>query len=817
MLRDLRYAVRMFRKNRGFVAVAVCSLAIGIGATSAIYSLAYAMLLRPLPVMKPGRVVSLNPVGNSVYNAWNGMSYPDYVDLRDRNRTFDGLVADAYSFYGFAADPTTLPRMKFGMFVSGNFFRVLGVEPTLGRGFRDEDDRVPGRDALVVLSHDMWVSEYRANPSVIGRKLSLNGIDFTIIGVAPETFTGTDQFIRPALYVPFAMSPRLSDANNLNQRQVRWVMAKGRLKPGVGIPQAQADVTAIANVLRNTYPQTDGNLHLTVKSQLQLQAEMSPPDTELVMMLGLLAVCVLLVACANVAGLLLSRSSRRAREFAVRLAIGAGRGSLIRQLLVESLLIAFAGGAVGLLVAYGAVQLFNSMPPPPTDVPLNYHMQLDSQILVFTAAVSFLSTFLFGLAPALRSSRPDLVPALKSIDAATTKKSRLWGRNLLVGGQIALSLVLLTVSGVLVEGFRSQLTRGPGFRTNHLYLMSFDAGFLHYTDAQRERFYNQLIDKTRSAPGVQSAALVSAIPMAIGGSMVGVVPERYQLKRGQQALQVFDDVVSDGYFETMDIPIVQGRPFLQSDMANTPAVAIVNEKFASHYWPNQNAVGKRFHLRAATGPLVEVVGIAKMSKYLWITEAPTDFIYLPFSQNPQPNMTLAAQSKASDATALAPVLRRVVESIDRNMPVFDARSMQDLYDNRAVKTPHLISEIVAALGIMGLVLAVIGLYGLIAYSVSRRTREIGIRMAIGADRLKVLKMILREGFTLGIAGVAAGLIIGLLACRAMTSMMLLSFSHVGILPFAAVSLLLVLTTMSAAYVPARRASLIDPMRALRDE
>jgi macrolide transport system ATP-binding/permease protein len=815
-LKDVRYAARMLRKNFGFAAVAVCSLAIGIGATSAIYSIADALLLRPLPVPKSGGVVAVTPLSDQMFAALNTISYPDYVDFRDRNRTFEGLVANSYSFYGFAPDRTTLPRMKFGMFVSGNFFQVLGVEPTIGRGFRTEEDQAVGRDAVALLSHDFWISEYDGRRSVIGEKIWLNGIEFTIIGIEPESFTGTDQFIRPALYVPLAMSPRLVNKNNLDQRQVRWLTMRGRLKPGVGIAQARADLSAIAGVLQKMYPQMDGNLRVKVESQLQYQTEFAPSLTALVIMLALLAICVLLVACANVAGLLLSRSSTRAREIAVRLAIGAGRALLVRQLLIENLLLAIGGGAAGLALAYAAVRLFNSLPLG-SDVPLKFAVQLDSRGLLFTVGVSILSTFLFGLAPALRTTRPDLVPALKATDAVTSKKGRLWGRNLLVGGQIALSFVLLIVSGVLVEGFRAELARGPGFQTSHLFLMSLNTDMARYTDAQREAFYKRLLDKTRLAPGVKSAALASAVPMAIGNHTVALVPEGYQLKPGQEAVNIFHNVVSDGYFETMEVTIVHGRSFLESDRANTSAVAVVNEQFAHHYWPNQNPLGKRFHLRNTTGKLVEIVGVAATTKYVGISEPPLDFVYLPFNQNQQSQMSLVAESKAPDATTLFVVLRSVIQEIDRNTPVFDARSMKDLYNNRAVKFPNLITLIVAALGFMGLLLAVVGLYGLVAYSVSRRTREIGIRMAIGADRSSVSRMVLRQGLVLGIAGVAVGSVIGAFASRAITSMVFSSLEHPSVLPFAAVSLLLVLTTMGATYLPARRASSIDPIRALRDE
>jgi predicted permease len=410
-----------------------------------------------------------------------------------------------------------------------------------------------------------------------------------------------------------------------------------------------------------------------------------------------------------------------------------------------------------------------------------------------------------------------LIPALKAKDAVISKPSRLWGRDLLVGGQIALSFVLLIVSAVLVEGFRADLIRGPGFRIEHLFLMSMNTSVTRYSATQQDQFYKELLDQTRLAPGVKSAALASAVPLAMGGATIGVVPEGYQLNRGQEAITVFDNVVTDGYFETMGIPIVDGRSLLESDKATTPAVAVVNEQFAKHYWPNQSALGKRFQLHNAAGRLVAIVGIAKTTKYLSISESPMDFVYLPFAQNPQAQMSLVAESKSLDATVLSPVLRRVVQGIDRDVPIFDARSMKDIYDNRAVTAPNIISEIVAALGFMGLILALVGLYGLVTYSVSRRTREIGIRMAIGADRLSVMAMVLKQGLTLGLAGVAVGLAIGVFVCKLIGSIASLSVGDPSILLFTTVSVVLVLTTMGATYLPARRASCIDPMRALHEE
>jgi predicted permease len=406
-LKDVRYALRMLRKNPGFAAVAVCSLAIGIGTTSAVYSIADAMLLRPLSVPRASEVIAVSPISDQMFAGMKLVSYPDYKDLRDRNRSFEGLAATSYSYFGFAPGRTTLPRMKFGMFVSGNFFRVLDVEPKIGRGFRPEEDQAVGRDAVVVLSHDLWVSEYDAKRSAIGEKLWLNGIELTIVGVAPESFTGTDQFCG-LLCMPFAMSPRLTNVNNLDRRQARLLSLKGRLRPGIGISQAQADLGAIADVLRKTYPETDGNLRVRVESQFEYQVKSSPPTTAFDAMLGLLAVCVLLVACANVAGLLLSRAGARAREIAVRLAIGAGRSSLVRQLLIENLLLAIAGGAaVALVVGILACRA----------IPSGAFMSLGDPSVRPFAAVSLLlilTTMGATYLPARRASRIDPMRALRN-------------------------------------------------------------------------------------------------------------------------------------------------------------------------------------------------------------------------------------------------------------------------------------------------------------------------------------------------------------------------------------------------------------------
>ena len=814
MLISLHYAVRVLRKDPGFTAVAICSLALGIGATSAMFTFADAVLLRPLPIQEPDHVVAISaktassaPVGLSTT-----ISYPDYTDFRDRNRSFEGLVAASPATFGFSPGPGTLPRIKAGQYVSANYFRALGVEPALGRDFRSDEDRVQGRDAVVILSHNFWAGQFGRSRSVLGSRIRLNGIDFSVIGVAPESFTGIDT--GPAVYIPLAMSPRLGHGD-LHSRDAGWLSVRGRLRPGVSVEQARADIGGIASGLDKLYPLTDRVRRIEVQTELHLRVEQSPATAAMMIMLALLALSVLLVACANVAGLLLSRARARSREIALRLAIGASRGALIRQLLLESLLVAIAGGLGGVVVADQGARFFASMPFP-SDLGFSIGATVDHRALLFTLLVSMMSTVFFGLGPALRITRPDLASALKAADADSGKR-RLWGRNAIVASQVALSLVLLVISGVLVEGFRHELAQGAGFRPDRLFLTSFDTQLARYSDSQTQQFYQRLLERTRSAPGVRTAALTSSLPLWCWDT-IGVIPEGYRLPPGEQAPTAFNHYVSDGYFSTMGVRVLQGRGLLESDRERSPRVAVVNDHLANRYWPAGNALGKRFHLVGATGPLVEIVGIAKAAKVFFISEPPADVIYLPFRQHARSALTLVTESDATDAATIAPVLREVVQQLDPDMPVFDIRTMHEFYTQRAVKLPNMTVEIVAAMGLVGLLLAVTGLYGLVAYSVSRRTREIGIRMAIGADRSKVVLMVLGQGLKLGAIGVAAGLVVSVAACRAMTSATwFLTFDQVSPLIFTVIAVLLLAITTLAAWVPARHAARIDPMRALRDE
>jgi predicted permease len=822
MARDVRYALRMMRKNRGFSTVAVLSLAIGIGANCAVFSFADALLLRPLPVPRPGEVMTVGSTASIQGFSNLVASYRDYVDIRDRSKSFQGLAAFTDSTVGFATERDALPKLRIGMLVSGNFFSVMRVEPQLGRTFRPDETEVPGRDAVVILGHDFWEQQFGGDRSILGRKVLLNGIEFTIVGVAPESFTGLDQLVRFDFYAPLMMWPRLTpdpNARLLEARDARSLTIKGRLKPGVTMTEAETELSVIAKDLERAYPDTNRNRTVAVRTELQNRIAADSTGATFVAMLTTLAVAVLFVACANVAGLLTSRAPVRAREIALRLAIGAGRSRIIRQLITESVLIAVLGGVLGLGVGYAGVTLFRQVQIP-TDLPIAFHFGLDRRALVFSLIVALVSAVLFGLTPAIRSTRTDLTSVMKATDAAGFGRRRRWGRALLVGGQVAVSVVLLVVALFMYRGFQRMLGIGPGYRIDHLLMMSFSPGLVRYTAPQAQRFVEQVAERARTVPGVKSVALASSVPMRIdpaGGS--AILPEGFQFPAGKESATVLGSSVDQHYFNTMGIAIIKGRGFRATDSADAPRVAVVNEQLVQHYWPGQDPVGKRFRLGDNRGPWVEIVGLTKTSTYIFLAERPTEFVYFPYQQRPQPRMILLAES-IGDPKSLATPLREVVRTLDANQPIYDVRTMEELYRMRVVVQFSVVSSLVAAMGIMGLGMAIVGLYGLVAYAAGRRTKEIGIRMAIGADRSTVLRMVLRQGLMLAVGGLGVGLLASVGAGRALAAL----FPGAGpgngpidIVALALVAVGVLLVTLLAAFIPARRASRVNPTEALRYE
>jgi putative ABC transport system permease protein len=814
LLKEIRQAFRVLAKNPGFTAIAALSLALGIGANSAIFSLTDALLLRPLPVLDPGSLLTVST--NTPDNPFGGTSFPDYRDLRDKSQSFDSMAAYQLYTFGLAPSPGVQPQMRLGMLVSDNFFHTLGVQPALGRAFLPEEGKVSGRDAIAVLSHDLWLNQFGADRSIIGRNIRLNGIDFAVIGVAPASFTGLDQFVRPALFVPATMAQRLSAApkDPLEDRTIRPYRIKARLKPGVSRESAQAELIGIAKNLEKSYPDTNRNHFVAVRTELQARMQSDPYDSALAIMLMVLVGLVLLIACANVANLMLARARSRSREIAIRLAIGAGRARLIRQLLIESLVLAFLGGALGLGFGYLGIRFMSTIPMP-TDLPVVIAVQLDHRVLLFSLFAAIASALAFGLVPAWQAGKTDLVNTLKSAGLTSSARRRTIGRSTLVVAQVAFSMVLLVAASMMLDGFSKALALNPGFRTDHVMLMEFDTAFVRYTSEQSREFYRNLTDRARALPGVTSVALAQSVPMAPNQSSLSVIPDDYQFPKGQENAAILGEPADEHYFDTMRIPILRGRAFAATDKADSRRVAIVNQAFVEKYWPHQDAIGKRFRLKDRNGALWEVVGVAKTGRYLFISEPPFPYVYLPFAQQPSTAMTLFVETTGNPADVAAP-LRQIVRSLDANLPIFNARTLSDFYQKRAISLPLIILQLVSTMGLLGLSLALIGLYGLIAYSVSRRTQEIGIRMAMGARSPDVLRMVLRQGLVLSLIGIAIGFVASIgvrnLLAKGLVGVGVTSPAVLVIVPLA-----LILVTMAACYMPARRASHVDPIRALRYE
>jgi macrolide transport system ATP-binding/permease protein len=818
-LDDAHYAIRSLRRSPALTVFVAITLALGIGFTSMSFSTVDALIFRPYPVPHPGAVISL--VSTSRDNYYDNFSYREYLDIRANTTSYAGVIANAsLSTVGFSADPAVLPRARAGMMVSGNYFQVLGVQPRLGRAFRDDEDQVPGRDAVVVLGPQFWKNEFAGDPGVAGRTVRLNGRDFTVIGVAPESFPGMQVFANPDFYIPIAMAPFFSTnprKHFFEDRDDRELSVKARLRPGVTQRQAENELVLLAKAFERDYPQLNQNRSAAVRTHVEmLTRDDSQASPWKFMAIGaLLALSVLLVACTNVAGLLLSRSRTRTREIAVRLALGAGRFRIVRLLLTESLIFACLGGAGGLTVAYGSINFIRSFTIP-AELPQILPFRMDTRVFLVCLALSLFSALLCGLAPALQSTSADLVNGLKTADADVPGRKRLWGRNVLVVAQISTSLMLLTASLLFVRGFRQTVAEGTPFLKNRLLLVRFDPRLIQYSERQSQQFYRQLSERVRRAPGVEGVALTQNPPLALDRfEAVTFVPDGFEMPRDRESLTATMDTVDESYFTTMGVTMVRGRGFLASDTADAPRVAVVNEQFAKHYWPGRNAVGKRIRLDNRGGPLVEIIGIAETIKYRTGQEKPLDFVYLPLAQHPVPRMVLLVRSNGDPPQWVQPV-KEIVQGLDANMPVLQTRSYDELYRYNFVEGPGVATKMIGTMGLVGVLLAIAGLYGVVAYNVSRRTREIGIRMALGASPSDVLRLVMGKGLVLVGLGTAIGLVMSF-GVERLVKTAFFNTGGVDLVVYLIVVPSMVAVTMLAAWVPARRASRIAPTRALRYE
>jgi predicted permease len=818
--KDLRHATRAARKSPGFTAVAVLSLALGVGANFVIFIFVDEALLRPLAVPRPNEVVAV--FESAPESGKSPASYQDYLELRDRSKSFEGLMAFTAVNIGFGARAGAAPHKKDGQLVTGNYFDVLGVKPEFGRSFLPQEDQVPGRDAVVILSHFLWEREFGSDPTVLGRQVWIGGIPFMIVGVTPARFTAIDDDLTedfPEYYVPMMMASRIGSTPEMfEKRDARILTVLGRLKPGVAVPQARAEVATIAANLEKQYPETNRKRSIGVKSVLAYRT--SGAWAILGIPLMILARAVLLVACANVAGLLSSRAAERAKEIAMRLAIGASRARLIRQLLTESLLLALAAGVTGIVLGYLPIPFMQRMFAEFDPNVSGQILKLNDRVLIFSLAVALLSVVFFGLVPAFQSTRTDLTSAMTGSGVIPPRRRglffrRLWGRNLLVAGQVAISVLLLTVSGIIYIGFQGALTAigDSGFPTGPVMTMSFDPILTHYKDATAREFYDQLRERVRSAAGIKSATLASTVE-SIPASPEGLNP----------ASPVATVWADDTFFDALGIPILKGRGLRPADSAGAPAVAVVNQSLANAYWPGQNPVGKRIRVNDARW--VEVVGVSAIKTYEGMIQIPPpNLIFFPLAQNPkQPLMIFFAQS-AGDRTTLAASLHALVRELDSSQAVPEVRAWGE---NLAMfeRGLGLVTHLIVAMGAMGMVLALVGLYGLVAFDVSTRTREIGIRMALGAARGNVLRMVLRHGLALSVCGIGLGWLLNDGVVRLIGSLFPENFNNpnggglsveFSDWSYAALLAAVLCLTMLAAYIPARRASRVDPNVALRCE
>ena len=821
MMRDLQHGLRVLMKNPGFTIIAVVSIAIGVGANAAMFSVADGLVFRPLPVPRSGEVVSIIGQARETGFGNRRLSYPDYVDVRDRSKSFDSLVAYSIVVTSFTNRANEPAQRKVGMAVSGNFFEAMEVRPPLGRALRRDEDEVARRNPVVVLDHDEWTQQFASDPSIMDRRITLGGVEFTVIGVTPEGFTGIDHDVKPAFYIPLAMYTSVQtgvQSDLMTRRDARVFTVKGRLADGVTMNRARQETQQLASSLAQTYPDTNRNRDFLVKTEFDAYHDQpGGGDTNMVVMLMTLALLVLAIACANVAGLLASRAPARAREIALRLAVGAGRWRLLRQLLTESLLLATGGGLLGLLLGYAVINAFRRIEYP-TDIPLKLTFDLDNRVLLVGIVVAAGSAVLSSLLPAWRATQTDLVGSLK--DAASVERAkggRLWGRSLLVCGQVALALMLVTVTIFMYRAFASRLTQGPGFRTERIIFASFDPALARYDDARAEAFFRDVKDRAAALPGVRSVALASTVPMRTDNLLLPqVAPEGFTFAPGIESVVCASAIVDEGYFATTGIRIVEGRGFRAADTNESPAIAIVNQRFAAHYWPGQSAIGKRVHIRGDMPRTLEIVGVAADSRYFFIVEPPLEFMYLPHAQSPVSRRSIVLAT-AGPASALAEPLRAMVRAIDPQMPLLGLRTMEDYYASRVIRISRLVVGTVGGLGAIGVLLAVVGLYGLVAYSVTRRTREIGIRIAVGAAPRSVLGMILKRGMLLAGIGIAFGIAGSIATNGLLTGVFQNQLPGYSVWSYAVAVPALVLITLLAAYIPARRAARTDPLRALRQD
>ena len=815
LLQDLRYGARTLRKAPGFTTVAVITLALGIGANSAIFSTISGILLRKPTVANPDQVVMLLSVSRSrglEDSPERPASAPDFLSWREQTRAFNGLAAmDAWHDYTFTGQGS--PEHVMGMRVSANFFQLLGVSAAQGRTFVPGEDQ-PGREHEVILSHGLWQRKFSGDPVILGKTVDIDGQACTVIGVMPASFNlwifGAQAWT-PLVFAPNELSPE--------GRKSRSFFVVGRLAQGITVRQAQAEMSAVAQRLEKAYSEADKGWETELLSLQEFEvrdAEVRPALLLLMAAVGF----VLLVACANIAGLLIARGSGRQQEIAIRAALGARRLRMVRQLLAENLLICVLGTGFGLLLAYAGIRVLRAAFSF-NEVVAGIRFGLDTHVLMFTIALAILSLLVFGLMPALQLTSPSLQPALReSSRTGSAGKSRMRTRQVLVVGEIAVSLVLLTGAGLMIRLFQQKIRGDHGFNPRQVLTAEVALSSREYSDAVRLRaFFQQLIERVRGLAGVQAAAAASSLPTGLGTEALPfVIAGRPPLPESDRPRATYY-IVTPEYFSTMQIPLLQGRSFANSDNANAPPVVLINRELARQFFSAGSPVGQHISLGSdSPGHSVwrEIVGVVGDVDESVAQAAGHPQIYASYLQFPAPRMSVAARSTTT-ATALAPALRQAVWDMDKNQPVSNLMTMEQvMYSQGGGAGSLIIGELLGIFAGLALVLATVGIYGVISYLVLQRTHEIGIRVALGAARHDILRMVLGEGARLAVFG----LLLGVLGAAVVPRMLASAFQGFSLSPWlvlVAALALIAFVALSACYIPARRASRVDPIVALKYE
>jgi predicted permease len=813
---DIKFGVRSLAKKPVFTLIVVLTLGLGIGANTAIFSVVNALLLRPMPVQNPDElaVVAIQHPGNEQPH---GVSYLDFLDYRANSNVFQDMSAFRIGFVGLS-DGQRADRLAVS-FVTSNYFTLFGVEPAAGRLIQPGEGDKPGGEPIIVLGNGYWKRRFGGNPGVVGKSVRLNGKTGTVIGVVPEKFKGAYALVEMDAYLPLGMAALDAENRDLfEKRDSHDLHVRARLKPGVTVKQAQASLEVIARQLDQQYPDTNKQVTVRVIPEWRARPEPNAADQNPLVAGVFLALVglVLLVACVNVTNLLLVRASVRQKELAIRAALGAGRLRLVRQLLTESVLLAMLGGAAGILIGVWASEIIASIRLP-MDIPIQMDFSFDWRVFGYVSAVALLAGFLVGIVPALRASRTDLNEALREGGRAQAGGGRHRVRNVLVVAQVAGSLVLLIAAGLFVRSLNNAQSVDLGFRPAGVLNLIMDPGLQGYDEAKGKVFYRELKERVRALPGVQSASYAFSVPLGYYNQAGWIDVAGKPVAKDERRPSASYNLVDPEYFGTLGITLLRGRAISREDSETTRRVAVINETMARKLWPGEEAIGKRFSFRGPQGPWVEVIGISKNGKYGFIFEDPEMNFYAPLEQNYVSLRALQVRTNGVPPASLAQPIQKEIRALDADLPVFDVRTMTEaLEGGNGFLLLRMGAVFAAALGLLGLVLAVVGVYGVVSYTANQRTHEIGIRMALGAQRGDILKLVVGQGLGLVGIGVAAGLAAAFGLSRFLANF-LFGISTRDPVTFAGVSLLLGGVALVACWIPARRAAKVEPVVALRYE